>query len=567
MISINTRVYIEKFLKIKNKEKQLVPLLLNAPQRRLYDALAAQRRAGKPMRAIVLKARQEGISTLTEAMIFKRTATAPNRKAAIVAHTEQSTKSLFEMSKLFYDELPDGLKPEKRTSNAYELSFDAQLLNQGLRSSMVCFTAGGRGIGRGDTIDSLHCSEYAFWPEGKKDIFAGLIQAVPNNMDTMVVIESTAHGFDDFKDKWDQAVAGENDFVAVFFAWFELDEYRMDVPDDFYPMESGRYGNEIQLQNTFDLDDEQLVWRRWCINNNCAGDINMFKQEYPATPEEAFIATGDAVFNNAIVIQQLARVRNLQPIAKGYFNYKKVYITPDHAIISDIEWVDDSIGAIWLYDKPLKSENGHLVTKTPYVIGGDTAGVGSDYFAALCINNNTKDNVAVIYKQQWNDDLYADQVYCLAKYYNDALIGIETNFSITVMRELEKLKYPRLYLRDRFDTLTNQYTKAIGFETTSKSRPIILDNLVRIVRETPEVFKDARILREMLTFVKNPNTGKKEAQEGKHDDLVMTAAITYFIAEQMTSIPEVIDERPKEDFIQKNFNTEKKTQGGGLVEW
>lgn len=215
----------------------------------------------------------------------------------------------------------------------------------------------------------------------------------------------------------------------------------------------------------------------------------------------------------------------------------------------------------------MKKESDHITLKCPYVIGGDTSGKGEDYFAALCINNNTKDNAAVIHKQLWDDDLFADQVYCLGIHYNTALIGIETNFSVTAMRELEKLKYPRLYIRDRFDTLTNKYTKAIGFETTSKSRPIIIDNLVRIVRETPEVFKDARILREMLTFIKNPNTGKKEAQEGKHDDLVITAAITYFIAEQMTSVFEYIDDRPKEDFISKNFNVDRSDKKGGLIEW
>jgi len=560
-MAINTRLYIESFLKIRNKHADIVRLELNARQERLYNTLADQYRNGKAMRAIVLKARQEGISTVTEAMIFKRTATAMNRKAVIVAHTEQSTKSLFEMSKLFYDNLTNDIKPETRSSNAYELSFDVKD-GEGLKSNIVCYTAGGRGIGRGDTIHSLHCSEYAFWPEGKKEIFGGLIQAVPNDPDTMVVIESTAHGFDDFKDKWDRAVAGESDFAPVFFAWFELDEYRMSVPNGFSLQSGGRYGNETQIRNTFDLSNEQMVWRRWCIDNNCDGDLDLFKQEYPATPDEAFIATGDNAFNNEIVIQQLARIRNLQPLATGYFDYRKEYLAPDHAIISEIRWVEDKQGFITLYEKPQVKISG---AKCPYALGGDTAGLGEDYFSGLVINNITKANAAVLHKQVWNDDLYADQMYCLGMYYNTALIGVETNFSITAMRELEKLKYPRLYLRDRFDSLTNKYEKALGFETTSTTRPVIIDNLVKIVRESPQLFLDARLLREMLTFIKNPKTGKKEAQEGKHDDLIMGAAIAYFISEQMPAVWEGEIKEIERGFIERNFHV--KPKKGGVLEW
>jgi len=557
----NTRQYIESLLKIKDKNGDIISLLLNHPQEKLYNALATQHRAGKPMRAIVLKARQEGISTLTEAMIFKRAVTTPNHKAAIVAHTEQSTKSLFEMSKLFHDELPFDIKPETRNSNAYELAFDKKD-GEGLRSNIVCYTAGGRGIGRGDTIHSLHVSEYAFWPDNKKDIFAGLIQAVPNNADTLVIIESTANGFDDFKDKWDRAVEGESDFVAVFFAWFELDEYRMTIPLEFELQTSGRYGNEVQIRNTFDLDGEQMAWRRWCIDNNCDGDLTLFKQEYPATPEEAFIATGLSVFDNEKIIQWLVEARKIQPIAKGHYEYKKTYITANDIEYKDIAWVDEPNGSVTLYEKPQISDKG----KAPYVIGGDTAGYGEDYYTVVCVNNITKETAAVIRRQTWNDDLYADQVYCLGKDYNDALVGIETNYSITAMRELEKAKYPKLYLRDRFDTLTNHYTKALGFETTGKSKPIIIDNLVKTVREMPEVFKDERTLREMLTYVRDPKTGKTGAEEGKHDDLVMAEAICYFISAQQQAIWIAEEVKEEKDFIERNFNVKPKEEGG-LLEW
>lgn len=106
-MAINTKKYIEQFLQIRTKSAEVVPLRLNAPQQKLYAALAAQARAGKPLRAIVLKARQMGFSTLTEAMIFKRTATRKNVRSGIVAHDEDATNNLYRMTKLFYERLPE----------------------------------------------------------------------------------------------------------------------------------------------------------------------------------------------------------------------------------------------------------------------------------------------------------------------------------------------------------------------------------------------------------------------------------------------------------------------------
>lgn len=256
MSGINLRRYIEKELKIRDKDAQLVPLILNGPQKKLYDALAAQNRAGKPMRAIVLKARQMGFSTLAEAMIFKRTATRKNVRSGIVAHKEESAANLFRMSKLFYEELPDPLKPRLKTSNARELVFDGTK-GEGLKSTIRVMTAGGQGIGRSDTFQNLHLSEFAFWPGDKKMTLAGLLQAVPDRRDTMVIIESTANGFDEFKAMWDRALANESEFVPVFCAWWEQPEYRKCCPAEFEVTEK-----EARIAETFGLDQEQLCWRR-----------------------------------------------------------------------------------------------------------------------------------------------------------------------------------------------------------------------------------------------------------------------------------------------------------------
>lgn len=223
--------YIESCLKIKTKSGTVVPFRLNDAQRKLYAVAKRQQDDGKPVRLIILKARQLGFSTLTEGLIFHACATRRNVNALIVAHREDATANLFRMSKLFYDELPAPVKPMLRASNAQELVFEnpSKLRSErearpGLRSRIRCATAGGRGIGRSDTLQCVHLSEYAFWPDGadgKASTLAGILQAVPSLPGTMVVIESTANGFEDFKERWDAAVAGENDFEPVFFAWFE----------------------------------------------------------------------------------------------------------------------------------------------------------------------------------------------------------------------------------------------------------------------------------------------------------------------------------------------------------
>ena len=167
VIMINTRKFIEEYLKIQDKDANIIDLKLNKPQLKLYEALKRQYDEGKPQRSIVLKARQMGFSTLTESMIFKKTATGKNIKSGIVTHEAQATTNLFNMSKRFYNCLPDMLKPEIKNSNAKELIFDNDK-GQGLNSSIKCMTAGNSSIGRSDTFQNLHISEYAFW-DGDKE--------------------------------------------------------------------------------------------------------------------------------------------------------------------------------------------------------------------------------------------------------------------------------------------------------------------------------------------------------------------------------------------------------------
>lgn len=507
-MSINTKAYIENYIKIRDKKNNIVSLVLNEPQLKYYNVIKEMYRKRKPIRIIILKARQMGFSTETEAIIFKNVVTHHNYNAGIVAHKEDSTTNLFDMSKRMLEYLPEDIKPEQKKSNAKELVFNDDQ-GTGLDSRIKCMTAGGKGIGRSDTFTALHLSELAFWEGDKKATMTGLLQAVPNTPDSMIIIESTANGYEYFKEMWDRAVAGKSDFYPLFIGWNELKEYCMPYTGFDLTQE------ERELKEQYNLTLEQLTWRRWCIQNNCSGDINQFKQEYPICPEEAFLSTGNCYFNKENIINRINTAP--EPLVRGKFT---CYY--DGIRIRNQKFLEQEEGNIKIYEYPEK--------RVPYVLGGDTAGEGSDYFTAHVINNITGKQVAVL-KQQYNEIEYVKQVYCLGMFYNCALVGLENNFSTYPTQKLMELNYPNQYVRKKEDQYNNKYEKSYGFKTTSITRPYILGLLQEIIHNNTDVIQDKETLREMLTFIVN-DKGKAEAEEGYHDDLVMALAISYYIRGQ-----------------------------------
>lgn len=507
-MSINTKAYIENYIKIRDKKNNIVSLVLNEPQLKYYNVIKEMYRKRKPIRIIILKARQMGFSTETEAIIFKNVVTHHNYNAGIVAHKEDSTTNLFNMSKRMLEYLPEDIKPEQKKSNAKELVFNNDQ-GTGLDSRIKCMTAGGKGIGRSDTFTALHLSELAFWEGDKKATMTGLLQAVPNTPDSMIIIESTANGYEYFKEMWDRAVAGKSDFYPLFIGWNELKEYCMPYTGFDLTQE------ERELKEQYNLTLEQLTWRRWCIQNNCSGDINQFKQEYPICPEEAFLSTGNCYFNKENIINRINTAP--EPLVRGKFT---CYY--DGIRIRNQKFLEQEEGNIKIYEYPEK--------RVPYVLGGDTAGEGSDYFTAHVINNITGKQVAVL-KQQYNEIEYVKQVYCLGMFYNCALVGLENNFSTYPTQKLMELNYPNQYVRKKEDQYNNKYEKSYGFKTTSITRPYILGLLQEIIHNNTDVIQDKETLREMLTFIVN-DKGRAEAEEGYHDDLVMALAISYYIRGQ-----------------------------------
>lgn len=291
-ILVDDELYCRVNLKIRTKEGEIVPFEWNEAQQILHKELEEQLSCKSWIRAIVLKGRQQGCSTYVAARFFKRVSTQFGKRCMILTHLDAATQNLFGIVNTFYDFSDSTLKPVAKHNSGSELSFAK------LRSGYKVATAGSKNAGRSDTVQYLHGSEAAFWPNAES-IMAGLGQTVPLTTGSEVILESTANGLNNlFRQMWMLAVAGKSDYKPIFIPWFVQREYRREVPPDFELSEA-----DTKYMNTFGLDLEQMAWRQAKINTDFAGDEDWFNQEYPATPDMAFLKVGHKPLINTLDVQ------------------------------------------------------------------------------------------------------------------------------------------------------------------------------------------------------------------------------------------------------------------------
>ena len=231
--------------------------------------------------------------------------------------------------------------------------------------------------------------------------------------------------------------------------------------------------------------------------------------------------TGKTVFNAKAVAERLSIVQTQRWARRGFFEYTLDY---DGIHISNISWVEDPDGPLKIYKEPGAGR--------PYVIGGDTAGDGSDWFIGQVLDNITGEQVAVL-RHQYDEDTYSRQMYCLGKYYNDALEAPEANYSTYPVKLLNLMGYKNLYVREVEDDYEGKLRHAFGFRTDRLTRPVIISELIRIVRDNMHLINDEDTLLEMLTFVRNDKL-RPEAEEGAHDDCILALAIAFYVRPQQS---------------------------------
>lgn len=298
--------YAVKCMRIRSKSGNIEPLALNRAQAFIHEKLEGQRLETGRVRALILKGRQQGCSTYVAARFYHRSTHARGLRTFILTHEDAATQNLFEMVNRYHEHCPALVKPSTGAANAKELFFDR------LDSGYKVGTAGTKGVGRSSTVQLFHGSEVAFWPHAEAHA-AGILQAVPDEAGTEVILESTANGLGNFfHQKWQDAEAGVGDFIPIFVPWFWQEEYRKATPPDF-----ALDDEETAYAEAHGLTLDQMAWRRNKIAE--LKDANLFKQEYPATAAEAFQMSGHDSFikPEAVMRARKADIEGIGPLVLG----------------------------------------------------------------------------------------------------------------------------------------------------------------------------------------------------------------------------------------------------------
>ncbi len=363
-------------LRIRTKTGEVKPFVLNKGQLYLHERLEEQRRKTGRVRAVICKGRQMGCSTYIQGRFYWRMWGGKGLNAFILTHEQAATDNLFKMTKRYHEMVPDWARHDTGASNAKELVFAAR------ECSYAAATAGTKETGRSATMQLLHGSEVAFWPNAE-DHVAGLEQALADEPGTERILESTANGIGNvYQRRYKAAERGDSEDIAVFMPWFWDEGYTRPAPDDWQaPGQWAEYGQ------TYNLTREQLYWAfiksrgmAQATGESEAEPCWKFKQEYPANADEAFQTAG----NSFIPSDHVAKARKRQVIPQG-----AIIIGVDPARGGgDKTGVIDRIGrklghnicATWDFDDTM-SIVGHVVSiikrYKPVAVNVDVGGLGA----------------------------------------------------------------------------------------------------------------------------------------------------------------------------------------------
>jgi hypothetical protein len=519
------------YLQIKTKDGDLMPFKMNSSQRRIIDAIQKQRRQAIPVRIVILKSRQMGTSTLCEALIYAFCSLRGVSQGLVLADDEEGASDIFKMNETFYDGMSrqhPHLTPKKNRSDERRMEF------LHTKSGIRIETANNKRAGRKYTYRYAHLTEVAFYPRFK-ELMAGLLPSIPDQPETILMLETTANGLGDFHQFWQEKKRlyeqGQTEWIPIFLPWKDHEEYVRpfiieSVKEQFVRTMTQE---ELAVMKFHQLTLEQMNWRRHQIQDVYNGDQDKFEVEYPLSDREAFKSTSRRVFPDRLTDPQAVHV---QAVPKFRGELEMVGRRPSP--------MADPQGFLKIYKE--------VQPEWQYVIGADSceSALSHDEACAQVLARNTWQVVAHLHGHVAPDDL-ARKLFALGSYYNMALIAPERNGpgAVTVTK-LAEMYYPNI-CRMAKSVITDGgkwvETEEFGFHTNVKTKPQIIDKLSSSLRDLLLVIYDKQTIDQLCTFVvhaatTNAQTGitmiQTGAEEGFKDDCVMALAIAVWYAHQTT---------------------------------
>lgn len=552
---------------------------LTRPQRRFVERLEAARKAGRPIRIVLLKARQWGGSTTSQLyMAWLQLMHKTGLNSLIIAHQGSGSDEIKDMFDRMIKSYPAAML--HTLSETYSED-EPKLVGVGKSGSIYRVpqrnckikigTAERPDSCRGGDYNLVHLSEVGLWKvtDGKKpeDIVRSACSGVLLRPYTMIVYESTANGTGNFFQKeYDDAKSGKSQFEAMFVSWFDIEQYSMPIDDvSVFAQNLYKYKDSDNVTSTREECGKYLWWLwekgatleaiNWYIQERAKyTDHGLMASEFPSDDVEAFVHSGARVFDKY-------KVEKLRPSCRAPRYVGEVYANEEEGenALNGLRFNEDAQGMFWIWEMP-EVDDDELVTQrylTVVDIGGRSAKADWSVivvFDRLFMAEGGKPSVVAQWYGHIDIDLLAWKAAQIAAFYDRSLLVIESNTLETHDKEryvdgdqsqfvLNQIKdvYPNLYARKQSEEAIREGLPVnYGFHTNVSTKPMVITTLVKVVRETMYVERDLRCLDEYLCYERKAN-GSYGAIVGKHDDLLMTRAIglhiCYFEMDTPTFVP------------------------------
>lgn len=526
------RQYAKTFIKIENELGEVVPLDLNEAQDIVYEEIERQRLAARPIRLLILKGRQQGMSTFCQAYIAWKALTHPGARCLTVGHQLPAVHELFGKFDRIIKELPVipeiGLaKPEvEDREKGRRIRFADPLRSQYRADS----AQEPESVGRGMTIQYAHLTEVPQWAKADETMQA-VLATVPDHPNTIVLVETTAKGATGwFYETWMKAIRAmergeEPEFVPVFVPWFKTQRYQRKRR----PGEPGLDVAETRFRDKYNLTNEQVYWYR--DQREKYGE--RVTEEYPSNWQEAFLSSGMPFFRREDL--KFYRERMRKPWRKGVFRLRR---QGDRKIG---KFLDEDFGPTHLFEAKV---DGHR-----YSVGIDFAsGRAADSSAIVVIDADTKRVVATHASKLLPDEVLSEAVL-LARYYNDALIVPERSGigQALVDTLVNTIGYTNVYREEDPVAVKFHHGARYGWATSNRTRSWLLEEMAHLVHYRELDIPCKRLVEEMGTFVYlKPDYAA--ADPSSHDDLVMAMAIAVRGLASLPSISVDVDVDDDDDY-------------------